>query len=280
MAESEKAPIVEWLFFQHYNKKSKQFDRTVMTMTDVQDAIRHFRAHHGSTLSDKNPANFMKDIVRGQNASNVWPKSVADLRWTAIQTPGDGNVFEFVPYAADQNEPFPDKYRPRKGISCFAVESVSLPLFSRTLGRNDEPWLVQTAVNLRVVETHFATVSDLPVFQLTHLQMSVKLRKTEIDALFLATCRKGKDEWRAIVTCEAKQWRERILEPQIINQAKAAFDETAVDIVVPIAIRAVKGVGFYIVEFEQVHRKDASKLNQLSVAKEAVYELKPPVPGI
>lgn len=139
---SEKTPIIEWLFDQNYNAKAGKLNKTVMTLVDVQDAIRHFQKHHGSKLSDKNPANFMKDIVRGQNASRNWPEKLTKLRWTAIQSPGEGNVFEFVQFAPKQTEPFPDIYKPTLKTARYVVQSVSLPLYSRTLGREDEPWLI------------------------------------------------------------------------------------------------------------------------------------------
>ena len=251
-----------------------------MSMTDVQEAIRHCNKKYGSNLSDRNPANFMKDIVRGQSASRNWPEALKKLRFTAVQRPGAGNVFEFVPYGPGQTEPFPDIFKPDETTPRFRVQSVSMPLAARELGRSDEPWLIQTAVNLRIVETHFSVISEQPIAQLTHLQMSVKLRETEIDALFLATCKTDEGEYRAIVTCEAKQSRERVLEHQIISQVKAAFEETQVDVVIPIALRAVRGVGFYVVEFEAVRRADAASLEGLSVSQEAIYELRPPVPGI
>jgi len=87
-----------------------------------------------------------------------------------------------------------------------------------------------------------------------------------------------------VITCEAKQARERILEDQIVEQVRAVFAITAahlgVDLVVPIAIKVVKKVGFYLVEFAPVQRADATTLETLSVASEVLYELHPPVPGI
>lgn len=277
---SAKTPIIEWLFFQYYDKKTGKLSKTVMTLEDVQNAIRHFKGKFGSTLSDKNPANFMKDIVRGQNASRNWPEPLTKLKWTAIQCPGDGNVFEFVRFSPNQTEPFPDRYKATINTPRSLVQSVSLPLYSRTLGRADEPWLIQTAINLRIVETHMAGGTQLPILQIIHLQMSLKLRQTEIDAMFLALFGDYTSPQRAIITCEAKQSRERILDQQIINQVRAAFEETDVPIVIPIALRAVKDEGYYVVEFEQVSRDNAKTLNQLAVYRDAVYTLQPSVEGI
>jgi hypothetical protein len=277
---SEKTAVIEYLFSKYWDAKTKRLHKSIMSMTDVQEAIRHCNQTYGSSLSDRNPANFMKDMVRGQGASKNWPDALKELRFTAVQRPGAGDVFEFISYRPGQTEPFPDSYKPTESTPRFIVQSVSMPLAAKELGRSDEPWLIQTAVNLRIVETHFAVVSKQPVVQLTHLQMSVKLRETEIDALFLAICKTDNADYRAIVTCEAKQSRERILDHQIINQVRAAFGETQVDVVIPIALRAVREVGFYVVEFAPVRRSNAQSFDELSMAQEAVYELRPPVPGI
>jgi hypothetical protein len=277
---SEKTAVIDYLFFKYWDPKTKKLRKSVMSMTDVQEAIRHCNEKHGSNLSDRNPANFMKDMIRGQGASRNWPDALKELRFTAVQRPGAGDVFEFISYKPRQTEPFPDSYKPAESTPRFIVQSVSMPLAARELGRSDEPWLIQTAVNLRIVETHFAVVSKQPVAQLTHLQMSVKLRETEIDAIFLAICKTDEAEYRAVVTCEAKQSSERILDHQIINQVRAAFEETQVDVVIPIALRAVRGVGFYVVEFAAVSRSNAQSLEELIRAQEAVYELRPSVPGI
>jgi len=130
-----------------------------------------------------------------------------------------------------------------------------------------------------------AIYSQLPVVEVAHLQMAVKLRKAEIDGLFLARCEgEGGKLFNAVITCEAKQVRERILEDQIIEQVRAAFATTAadlgIDMVVPIGIRVVKNVGFYLVEFAPIERAGAPTLDALTLASDVVYELHPPVPGI
>jgi len=278
---SKKTPIIKYLFDLHWDAQKKSLSKDTMTLDDVQDAIRRFRTEFGIKLSDKNPANFMKDIVRGQNASNVWPAELTAKKYTAIQATGEGNVFQFVPFMKGQSEPFPDRFKPRAGLRTHSISSVSVPLFARDLGRADEPWLVQTAVNLGLLETHFGVYSPLNVVQLTHLQMSVKLRKTEIDALFLAICRDSGNEKRVLITCEAKQARERILEQQLIEQIEAAFDAVAdVASVVPVGLRAVKGKGFYLVEFKEIYRSKFKRTNSLLATNEILYELKPSLKGI
>jgi hypothetical protein len=276
---SKKTPIIQYLFDLHWDGGAQKLHKTVMTQVDVQNAIRHFR-DSGTDLSDRNVANFMKDIVRGQNASRMWPQALTARRFTAVQATGEGNVFEFVPFLEGQTEPFPDKFRARDDLRRHLISSVSVPLFARDLGRADEPWLIQTAVNLGVLEAHFGVYSPLNVLQLTHLQMSVKLRATEIDALFLAICRDEAQERRVLVTCEAKQARERILEQQIIEQISAAFDTAEVDGVAAVGLRAVQGEGFYLVEFKEATKSNFSRTAQLTPVREIVYALKPPLKGI
>ena len=110
--------------------------------------------------------------------------------------------------------------------------------------------------------------------------MGIKLRQTEIDALFLGKTGDIKNPEPVIVTCEAKHYKDPIIPTQIINQVQAAFTETDVSTVVPIGLRAIRNVGFYVTEFEAVKREDASALDQLTLAADAIYELRPPVKGI
>lgn len=280
MAKSQKTQVIEYLFYKHWNEAEGALDRTLMSLDDVAQAIRECNDLYGSTLSDRNPANFMKDLLRGANASKNWPASVAARRFTGVQRTGDGESFEFIPYRPGQTEPFPDAFKVREAAPRFLVQSISLPLATKSLGRSDETWLIQTAINLRVVETHFAIAPAFPLLELTHLQMGIKLRSTEIDALFLGKAGDPKNPDSVLVTCEAKQAKDPLIPSQIINQVQAAFAEAEVDTVVPIGLRTVKGLGFYLTEFEAVKRADAQALDELTLASDAIYELRPPVKGI
>lgn len=277
---SLKTKVVEHLFDKHWDETTQTLRQTLMSLEDVAQAIRECNAIEGTSLSDRNPANFIKDLMRGANASSNWPTSVAARRYTAYQRTGDGDVFEFVPYRPDQTEPFPDAFKTRTDAPRYLVQSISLPLVTKTLGRSDESWLVQTAINLRVVETHFAVAAAFPLIELSHLQMGIKLRQTEIDALFLGKTGEIDNPESVIVTCEAKHYKDPIIPTQIINQVQAAFTETKVSTVIPIGLRAIRNVGFYVTEFEAVRREDASSLDQLTLAADAIYQLCPPVKGI
>lgn len=277
---SQKTKVIEYLFEQYWDKSTASLYKALMSLDDVAKAIRDCNALHGTTLSDRNPANFMKDFLRGTNASKNWPSTVADKKYTAVQRTGDGECFEFIRYRPNQTEPFPDVFKVRDDAPSIPVQSISIPLVTKSLGRSDETWLIQTAINLRVVETHFAIKPGFPLLELAHLQMGIKLRSTEIDALFLGKAGSENDPQPVLVTCEAKQANDPLIPSQIINQVQAAFAEAEVETVIPIGLRAVKGIGFYLTEFEAVNRADASVLDQLKLASDAIYELHPSVKGI
>jgi hypothetical protein len=84
---------------------------------------------------------------------------------------------------------------------------------------------------------------------------------------------------RMIITAEAKKRRQRILEEQVMQQVRAAFNETPVDLVVPIAMTAGEA-GIYVAEFKAVKRAELPAFTMLELETEAVYELVPRVPGI
>ncbi|WP_221313294.1 hypothetical protein [Granulicella aggregans] len=111
-----------------------------------------------------------------------------------------------------------------------------MPLASKALGRDDETYLIQVAIKLGLVETHFALYSSVDVIELNHLQIGIKLRLTEVDSLYAATYQDAEGVKRQlIITVEAKKRRQRILPEQIVRQVKAAFNAALVDLVVPMA---------------------------------------------
>ena len=69
MAKSQKTQVIEHLFEKHWEAANGALDKTLMSLDDVAQAIRECNKLYGSTLSDRNPANFMKDLLRGANAS-------------------------------------------------------------------------------------------------------------------------------------------------------------------------------------------------------------------
>lgn len=284
---SEKTPVIDYLWDMLVAEGT---GRRIVTRDDVVAAIEHCNAHLGSSLSTGNPANFIKDVVRGDAASDFWPDRLTGMRIGARQRPGSQRVFEFTDFAPGQTEPFPNKYTATPDVERVPVEAVSLSLAKRNLGRADESWLIQVAVELRIVQTHFATRSKLPVVEVSHLQTGVKLGTSEIDSLFLAHLPSETGGYaRYLVTCEAKQEGQRILEHQIVEQVVAASRSVRIagleiDGVVPIALKAIAGEGIYFAEFEpwtiEATEVPEDELPDLQLASAAVYQLRPPVPGI
>ncbi|CAE6688324.1 hypothetical protein [Paraburkholderia haematera] len=285
MPKSQKTIVIEHIFDSLYDPVSGRLERTIVTATDVQDAKRFCNEHHGTTIKlDSNPFNFMKDIVRGTGAARIWPDRVRQLGFVGEQATGDGKVFEFLPVVAGTSEGFEVNFRPTADTPTFPVQSLSLPVASKALGRTDESWLLQVAVNLRIVESHFAIgeKKQIEAVELNHLQMDVKLRRVQIDALFLAKCEPGLENQSGgvLITVEAKQGNQRILTEQIARQVKAAFESTDNDIVIPIAIAAVRGKGVYVVEFSAVSRAEAPSFSSPVFHRDAMYTLLPTVKGI
>lgn len=281
MAKSQKTIVIEYLFDQRFDANTNTLSHAVVTATELQDAKRYCNEHFGATIKlDSNPFNFMKDIVRGTSADKIWPKRVKELGYVGEQLTGDGNVFKFVPFVADSYG-FEINFSPSASTPSFPVQSLSLPLASKELGRTDESWLLQVAVNLRILETHFAVGEgkQFDVLELNHLQMDIKLRKVQIDALFLAKCVEI-PSGSFLITVEAKQGNQRILTEQIARQVRAAFESTKADVVVPTAIAAIKGKGVYLVEFKAVRRDQSSDFAEPVFHRDAMYNLIPNVKGI
>ena len=279
MPRSQKPQVIERIYERLVEPDTGVLKRSIVTNTDVVEAIVWCNQHQGTSLSEKNPANFMKDVIRGHGASGMWPKSLHDLRIGGRQVTGDSNVFEFVPYEEHQTEAFPQMFGFHEGVPEHELQSVSMPLASKALGRDDETYLIQVAIKLGLVETHFALYSKLNVIELSHLQIGIKLRLTEVDSLYAARYVDSEGEKPLIITVEAKKRRQRILPDQIVRQVKAAFNETPVNLVVPIAMASTGG-GIYVVEFNPVRREESAALQSLVLASEVLYKLKPAVKGI
>lgn len=289
---SDKIPVIERIWDV---LESEGEGRKTVYFRDVLLAIEYCNAQDGKDRSVKNPANFMKDLIRKDSASENWPLPLAARRIGGRQRVGEERVFEFRPYDADQTEPFPNLHMPKPDTPIVKLQSLSLPLASKVLGRRDESWLVQTAVGLNVLEHHLSRYSQHDVKELVHLQTGVKLgNNSEVDGLFRAIIEIGGRRTHVLITCEAKQQGQRILEHQVVEQISAAYrsvkdsvpeEELAVSLILPIAIKAIPPEGdIYVVEFEAWTPDEAlaeeCAVKDLLVASEGVYRLCPPVPGI
>lgn len=264
---SKKASIIEKLFFERYDAATGALSDEVVTLEQVSAAIRE----PGGTLSARNPANFMKDIVRSLNRNSVFPAAVVAEGWTARQEPGEGRCFRFIRIPPGQETAFLTTYPDPSLIARpYQVQSLSLPPASRTFGRSHETWLTHVVTNLGVIHTHLALNSPVELIGLELLQSNVELGKAEIDAIYLAT---SADETNFLVSCEMKGPREVLDEDQIERGARRVVETSGGATVLPMGVKALDGGLVWIVEFG----KETSPLTKVS---EGVYRLMPPVPGI
>jgi hypothetical protein len=286
MGRSDKPDIIRELWKSRWNPRSKTLKNPVVTLSELQEVIQRFRQAGRTKLSDRNPANFIKDLVRKKKSFlENWPAEILAAGFTAHQLTGGGRCFEFVPVKVfAEGDPggletttFLNSAKPH------IIESLSLPLASRALGRTDESWLIQVGVRLRLVETHFAVVSPRTVRHIDHLQSSVKLRNSEIDALFLMVERDPDQTTRdreVIVTAEAKGRRDDIIETQIHSQVAAVFEALPEKrIVVAVAMKALSPSKVHVVEYAEVRREDLPDFS-LQVANQGLYEFRPAVEGV
>jgi hypothetical protein len=303
--KSGKPPVIEYLYDKYTNG---EIPDGLVTSDRLVEAIRAT----GASLGIANPANFLKDIIRSEHANSIWPKSLADKGVTARQRYGAKRVFQFIEFKEGQKEPFPDNYPIDENTNFHDIQSASLPFAARQLGRKEETWLTQVVVNLRLVESRLSIFSPLRsrVRDVTHLQTGMKTAP-EIDAVFLATYGetaelKSQTNLNVLVTCEAKQINQRILEDQIREQVAKALEVTAdiqnprINAVKPMAIKVVdhrfadkKEKAIYIVEFSHINRNEFNiEWSQSSPSDErlysmplndvskTVYRIMPPVAGL
>jgi hypothetical protein len=287
--KSKKTEVIELIFDQLWDASSQSLSSSLVTLNRVAQAIvRYNRGKpRGEQLGAGNPANFFKDFIRNKDSANRnWPASVFSRGYTAVQRTGKNSCFEFVPRQPGQTEPFPLQIIHTQSTSApHRLESISMPLASRRLGRRDESWLMQVLVRLRVIETHLALHSKKNILQLDLLQMSIKQRGAEIDGLFLAvegSVSPPPSTRELLVICEAKMRRDDILEDQIVSQVKtvARMKGVTQDEFIPMAAKLVGPSQVFVVEFESVLRSAAANLTSLAVVSQQVYELVPAVPGL
>ncbi|HET9592381.1 MAG TPA: hypothetical protein VFP17_05630 [Solirubrobacterales bacterium] len=265
---SKKTLVIEKLFFERFDAKTKMLSDPIVTLEQAEEAIRRWGK---GRLSTRNPANFMKDIVRSPNRNKLFPESVVREGWTARQDPGSGRCFRFVPLDPEQETAFltatPD---PSLVANPHLVQTLSLPPASRPFGRPHETWLTHVVTNLGIVHTHFALNSPLDLIALDLLGSNVALGDAEVDAIYLATSIEGR---QMLVSCEMKGMNEVLDEDQIERGSRQVAKTSRTLEVIPMGIKAIGGGMVWIVEFDP-HLPPLAKLS------ESVFRLEPPVPGI
>jgi len=264
-----------------------ELDDGIAYRTDVTDAIRDT----GAQLSVGNAANFLKDLIRKKNVVENWPEEMIAARVSARQRYGNERVMQFFEYPEEWPSPFPDWHSPDEQTPIYTMQSVSMDSLARTLGRSEESWLTQIAVNLHLVHTQLALFSPTElrrrVRDVRHLQMSVKTQP-EIDAAYIATYstdRPGEHE-NVFVTLEAKQRDERILVDQIREQVSKAFGITAhlsdpaIHAVKPMALQVIRWPHagrlenmIFLVEFKTVDRTRFDEVYAPTANPLAIYDM-------
>jgi len=152
--------------------------------------------------------------------------------------------------------------------------------------------MMQIAVNLRIVETHFALYSPLStdaykIAHMDHLQMGLKLRGSEIDGLYLAEFQDKEDALHPVlITVEAKKDDELINGSQVIAQVlHASALGVLAEKIVPIALKHADG-GIHILEFAPYEvaeasgfKKDSLDASSLRLVRVVYYGIEPQIAG-
>lgn len=283
---SAKTAVFEHLFFVTKGYVAGQpIQFPVVTFDEVTAAIIATNpalvAAGTKLLKTGNPANFWKDITR-TNPNGIWPARVLAAGYTGVDGIGQGAhaSFRFVPLPPGQSVAFPPAPTPSAGAlgQLIVLESVSMPLATKALGRTDENWLAQVGARLRVIESHFAVSSATSAAEVTFLQTGVKLGDGEVDAAYSLVDQTGQS-W--LLAVEAKGRGERIHVPQVLRAAAQLLDGARVrrqqiQGVIPMALKIVDRSKLHVLEFDP----DIGTGSTGTVVTDSVVELRPHVTGI
>jgi hypothetical protein len=293
-----KSIVIERIFNQRWNSATNSLRVDRVTIKDVSQAIKQFNKKPPigmKAISDGNPANFFKDFVRVTSSANRnWPETILRRGYTARQETGGGGSFRFVRLPAGQMTAFeeaPQHYPRLDGKECrFRIQSLSLDVKSRLLGRRDESWLMQVAVKLKLVQSHLALCSENKFVEVSDLQQNIKQSGAEIDGLFLG---KITPHDAMLITLEAKGRKDDILEDQIAAQVSAIMRMKRIhknlaaiagDVnnfyVLPMAMKVIDNSVVYMAEYEPVQYQYNNKISAVTLRSESLCEIVPPVEGI
>lgn len=227
---SKKAPVIELLFTEPRrwaNGVGNTLIMPIVTLADVSTAIATYNDGKpaSSRLSTANPANFFKDFVRkAKSAEQNWPTSVLSAGYSGVQKTGGGACFEFVKIPDGQTTAFATSsatYPKNPATTKLqVVQTLSIEQLFKSLARKDENWLQNMAVSIHIPHTHLALHPDagIPLIQVGHMQSNMKLRKAEIDGLYMGML-KGREV--VLLTMEVKGDSDDILESQLVEQIEA-----------------------------------------------------------
>lgn len=254
---SAKNHVFQALFDARYDPATGRIANPLVTLEDVADAIRELVRAEAIKLSDRNPANFIKDYLRSSRRNAIWPDAIRNAGYTARQRTGIGQCFEFFPIPPGQ-EPFPDDFLPTGNEPTFTLQTLSLPETTREIVRVDEQSLAQIAVKLHLLE-HFLASSPNALGnglrEITHLQNNVKLRSSEIDALYQAVVHVDGGSRTGAIAVEVKIG-EPIIAEQIEKQALAILEDHAFEFCIPVIVKRTKKGEVVLMHLASVGRDD------------------------
>lgn len=282
---SEKNHVIEALFRDRYNPEAETVSPSMVTLDDVSSVIRRLAASGLVSLSDRNPANFIKDYLRSPRRNDLWPTVIRDAGFTARQRTGVGQCFEFVRIEPPGSMPFPDDFLPTGNEQVFIAQTLSLPVTTRDIVRVDEQSVAQIAVKLNVLE-HFLACSPKAtgwgLREVTHLQNNVKLRNSEIDALYQAVASTGEGLEVGAIAVEVKIG-DPIIAEQIEKQALAILADPSFGFCIPAILKRFKKGELIAIHLDPVRRSDIKPdgtLDLSDIAYAAKYVFSPALPRI
>ena len=281
---SDKVHVFEALFQERYDRETKAIIRPLVSLDDVAASIRYLSEQGTVSLSAKNPANFMKDYLRSARRNELWPSVILEAGFTARQRTTDGQCFEFVPLARPGEEPFPDEFLPDGTEPVFVMQTLSLPVATREIVRVDEQSVAQISVKLNILEHLLAASPDavkFGVIQITHLQNNVKLRDSEIDALYqIVVSRDGKIQTGALAV-EVKLG-DPIISEQIEDQAWAILRDPSFDFCIPAIVRRMRKGELIAMHLSPLMREEVDEKGKIVLRKAftARYVFEPPLPKL
>ncbi len=282
MAKDDKSAVFEYMFESRWDDSKKKLSDPLFTLEDVSNAILACNEKDGKNRSTRNPANFVKDYPRHRNAANKkWPTRIREAGYTIKQRTGGSKCFEYVLMEPGQL-PFPI-IGDWENAERFKVQSLSMPLASKKLGRSDEAWLTQVAVKLNLIESYFAlSQSKRNIIEIDHLQMNAKLNQSEIDSIYLYVEEVDGDTHQGLILLEAKGKPEDVSIDQIVNSLKAGENLLGKEVqcLLPMALKVVDNAAVHVIEFEVVRKDEIADKIDLPVVHEAVIEIHPHVKGI
>jgi hypothetical protein len=273
---NHKTWVIEQLFNARWNATTQTLSSPDISLNEVKAEIEAYNlTGPPKSISTKNPANFFKDFVRNLDSANKsWPAHVFANGYTGVQQTSNGRCFSFIPAPASAPTPFVP-ILPTPTITPLPVSTLQIPLLARKMSRRDERWLMQVAVRLQLLELHLSTSSKENLDYVELVQMGIKQNIAEIDALYMGHDTQNRD---VLITVEAKT-SDDIYVGQIVSQVLAiramkSLKGIAIDRVIPLAIKAVKKAGIFVVEFESVKMTDPDP-KDLSVVSESMISLNP-----